>query len=151
TNTAATRSSSLAATAAAPRCSRAPATPGSPGRCPAAGRADGAPAAEKEHSFGITPRARAARSQRLTPIFQFSQHLGAIAALTVDDASAEAVLGPYFVLWDDVLKIPCRVGGLLAIVDAAAAGRMGEADAVAAIEHDDVSLLLEEAVVERFV
>src|SRR5439155_24618721 len=48
-------------------------------------------------------------------------------------------------------KIPCRVGGLLAIVDAAAAGRMSEPDAVAAIKHDDVNLLFEEAVVERLV
>src|SRR5262249_51519958 len=94
---------------------------------------------------------KAATSQRLTPILEFAQHLSAIAALAVDDAGAKAVLGPYFILGDDVLKIPCRVGGLLAIVDAAAAGRMGEANAVAALKHDDVSLLLEEAVVERLV
>src|SRR5438045_2018191 len=87
-------------------------------------------------------------AQGVLPVLEISQHLGARAALAVDDPSPEAVVPQEFVGGDDELEVPGGVGGLQLGVGAATAGRMGEADARAVFKHHDQHVLPEQSVEE---
>src|SRR4051812_41018564 len=87
-------------------------------------------------------------AQGAFPVLELSQNFRAQAALAVDDASPEAVLLLDFISGDDELEVPRGVGGLQLGVGAAAAGRMGEPDAGAAVEHHDQHVLPEQPVEE---
>ena len=69
------------------------------------------------------------------PVLELPDRLGAGAALTVDEAGAEAVFLQDIVGGDDELKVPGRIRRLERRVDAAATRGVGEPDARGAIEH----------------
>src|SRR5262249_29778016 len=72
-------------------------------------------------------------------------------AFAVHDAGAETVFMLYFVVWQEILEIPGRIGGLPLKVRAAAAGRMRETDPDGALEHDQKEVIPKQAVEVRLV
>src|SRR5262245_25687901 len=87
--------------------------------------------------------------QPLRPPLDLAQNLCAGAALAVGQAGTEAVLPPYFVPGDDILKVPRRVRGLQVRVGAAAAGRMRETHVRRPLEQEDGRHVAEVAVEDR--
>src|SRR5919198_1395967 len=96
-----------------------------------------------------SPRAPERTLRTRPPGLVLPHHFTARTALTVDQPAAEAILLQHLVTRHDELKVPRRVRRLEVLVQAAAAGRVREADALRAVEQEDGRHAAEVAVVER--
>src|SRR5262249_7424273 len=81
----------------------------------------------------------------------FAHDLLPRTAFSVHGTGTESVVAHDFVVGNDELEAPGRVGGLQFCIVATAAGRMTEANAVAAIEHEQEHLLAKQTVEEWLV
>ena len=83
-------------------------------------------------------------------LFVFGEYFLATASRPQRDTRPVTVLLQDVVFWGDELKIPSRVGGILFFIPAASAGRMREANAFDAFEHENIDEVFKIAVVKRF-
>src|SRR5262245_26839413 len=84
--------------------------------------------------------------QRLPPGRKLSRDLLPRTSFSVYGASPEAVVAHDFIGGDNELEVPSRVGCLKFRIVAPTAGRMTEADAVAAVKHQEEYLFAVQAV-----
>src|SRR5436190_1807751 len=69
-------------------------------------------------------------SQRLTPQLELTLYLGTRAARSIGQPYPQAVFLLDLILRQNPLKVPGRIGGLLLLIQPAAAGRVREANAL---------------------
>src|SRR5438094_5919942 len=91
------------------------------------------------------------RFQLLPPCLVLLPDLLAATFFPISGPSSKLVLFSYFVSGQEILKVPRGVSRLSFLVHAATTRRLREANPLRSVEHQDVDMIAEQAVIERLV